>query len=137
MEKNKNAFNLVVIVLVLVTVGCSCNKLAELARNESNSATRPDRPVNTSAVENTGDWDAPSNRKGEYDLTMEMYERLKVGMPRAEAEAILGGKGTEMSSSKGGGMSFSVNKWDGDQFRSIILSFKNDKIMTKSQVGLK
>jgi hypothetical protein len=58
-------------------------------------------------------------------------------MPRSEVESILGGKGTEISSSTGGGMRFSVNKWEGEKFKSIILSFKNDKIMTKSQVGLK
>ncbi len=67
---------------------------------------------------------------------MEKYNQIKVGMARSEVESILGGKGTEISSSTGGGMRFSVNKWQGDNFRSIILSFRNDKVNTKSQVGL-
>ena len=75
--------------------------------------------------------------KGDYDVTMAKYNQLRIGQSREEVEAILGGKGTEISSSTGGGMSFSVNKWDGDNFKSIILSFKNEKIMSKSQVGLK
>ncbi len=58
-------------------------------------------------------------------------------MARAEVENTLGGKGTEISSSMGGGVKFSVNKWEGERFQSIILSFRNDKVMTKSQVGLK
>lgn len=68
---------------------------------------------------------------------MEKYNRLKVGMPRSEVENTLGGKGTEISSSVGGGVRFSVNKWEGEKFQSIILSFRNDKVMSKSQVGLK
>lgn len=67
---------------------------------------------------------------------MDNYNRLKTGMPRAEVENILGGKGSEVSSSSGGGMRFSVNKWEGENFRSIILTFRNDKIMSKLQVGL-
>jgi len=74
---------------------------------------------------------------GEYEVSMEKYNKLKIGMGRSEVESILGGKGTEISSSTGGGMSFSVNKWEGDNFQSIILSFKDEKIMSKSQVGLK
>lgn len=58
-------------------------------------------------------------------------------MPRADVENTLGGKGTEISSSTGGGVRFSVNKWEGEGFQSIILSFRNDKVMSKSQVGLK
>jgi hypothetical protein len=68
---------------------------------------------------------------------MAKYNQLSVGQARSEVERILGGKGEEISRSKGGGVSFSVNKWEGDDFKSIILSFKNDKIMSKSQVGLK
>lgn len=68
---------------------------------------------------------------------MEKYNKIKVGMPRPDVENTLGGKGTEISSSVGGGVRFSVNKWEGDKFKSIILSFRNDKVMSKSQVGLK
>ena len=58
-------------------------------------------------------------------------------MPKADVERILGGPGTEVSTSSGGGMTFSVYKWSGDDYTSVILTFKNDKIMSKSQVGLK
>ena len=68
---------------------------------------------------------------------MDKYDQIKIGSPRSDIERILGGKGTEISSSKGGSMSFSVNKWEGEKYKSIILSFKNDKVMSKSQVGLK
>jgi hypothetical protein len=74
---------------------------------------------------------------GDYVLTMAKYEQIKTGTPRSQVEEILGGKGTEVSSSSGGGLTFTVNKWEGDNFKSIILTFKNDKVMTKSQVGLK
>lgn len=68
---------------------------------------------------------------------MDEYNQLSIGQARSDVQRILGGKGTEISSSVGGGVRFSVNKWEGEKFKSIILSFRNDKIMTKSQVGLK
>ena len=54
-----------------------------------------------------------SSTEDEYDISMAKYNQLSIGMARSEVERILGGKGTEISSSTGGGMSFSVNKWEG------------------------
>ena len=124
----KNLANLGLIGVILIVLGCNCgDKLKELA-NKDKSTPRPSPSSSNST--------SPVTRKGDYELSMDQYNRLKVGMARSEAESILGGKGSEISSSSGGGMRFSVNKWEGDNFRSIILSFRNDKIMTKSQVGL-
>ena len=74
--------------------------------------------------------------ESESYLTLENYNRLKIDMNRSEVENILGGKGVEISSSSAAGMRFSVDKWEGDNFKSIILTFKNDKIMSKIQYGL-
>ena len=69
---------------------------------------------------------------------MENFNKLYTGMPRSEVERILGGGGIEVAPPSGAaGTRFSVLKWEGDNYKSIILSFENDKIMTKSQVGLK
>lgn len=73
----------------------------------------------------------------EYDLTLEQYNRISIGMRRSEVEKLLGGQGTEISSTTGGGMSFTVDQWEGENYKSIILSFQNDKVVSKSQVGLK
>ncbi len=125
----KNAFGLVFSILLLVVVGCSCpGKLAELGKKKENTPPPSSTPYSPSST--------PVN-KGEYDISMDKYQQIKIGTSRADVERILGGKGTEISSSTGGGMSFSVNKWEGDRYKSIILSFKNDKVMSKSQVGLK
>ncbi|MBK9216093.1 MAG: hypothetical protein IPM59_10930 [Chloracidobacterium sp.] len=124
----KHLGNLGLVSVLLVALGCNCgDKLKELA-NKDDSTPRP--------TSSPGSINAPVSKKGEYELTMDKYNQLKVGMARSEVESILGGKGTEISSSKGGGMRFSVNKWEGDNFKSIILSFRNDKIMTRAQVGL-
>ncbi len=125
----KNLANLALVAVLLFVLGCNCSdKLKELA-NKDDSTPRPtSSPTSNSAP--------PVIKKGEYELSMEKYNQIKVGMARSEVESILGGKGTEISSTTGGGMRFSVNKWQGDNFRSIILSFRNDKVNTKSQVGL-
>lgn len=127
----KNSLNLCLICLLFVVLACSCpTKLKELA-NKEDSPTPRGTPSTTSTPATS-----PST-KGEYELSMDKYNKIKIGMARSEVENTLGGKGTEISSSKGGTMTFSVNKWEGAGYTSIILSFKNDKVMTKSQVGLK
>ena len=125
----KNSLNLCIAILIFVVLGCSCPKLSELANNKKSSPTPIPSytPSSTSLPSTTGD----------YDVTMDKYDQIKIGSPRSDVERILGGKGTEISNSVGGGVRFSVNKWEGEQYKSIILSFKNDKVMSKSQVGLK
>ncbi len=125
----KNSINLAAAILFLVVLGCSCPRLGKKAE------PAPDSPVPSSNSTPTATRTPTSGRVS--SLTMEKYNKLKVNMPKSEVDRILGDTGTEVSSSRGGGVSFSVYKWSGENYTSIILSFKNDKIMTKSQVGLK
>ncbi|MBL8182506.1 MAG: hypothetical protein JNL64_12945 [Blastocatellia bacterium] len=126
----KNTANIAIVILFLTVLGCSCPNLKNLTEKKSDASPTPP-PANTISTPSI------TKNKGEYDVTMAKYEKIKVGTPRAEVESILGGKGEEISNTTGGGVRFSVNKWQGDNFAAIILSFKNDKVMTRQQVGLK
>ncbi len=128
----RNTSSLAIVILLLAVIGCSCPKLAERLKKSSD-----DQPTTTQTQPHTQPTVTSSDTEGEYDVTMAKYEKIKIGTPRAEVERILGGKGTEISSSTGGGIRFSVNKWEGENFASIILTFRNDKVMTRSQVALK
>ena len=109
-----------------------------LGANRSGSSTPRPSASSSSSPSPTGSSSPDvATRKGQYAPTMDQYNRLSIGMARSDAEKLLGGKGTEISSSTGGGVNFSVNQWEGENFHSIILTFKDDKIMSKSQVGLK
>lgn len=126
----KNSLNISIILVLLVVLGCSCpSKLKEIADGgKTPTPTTSSTPVHSST---------PIVKKGEYDVTMDKYNQISIGTKREDVERILGGKGTEVSNTMGGGVRFSVNKWEGDNFKSIILTFRNDKVMTRSQVGLK
>jgi hypothetical protein len=124
----KNSLNLSLIILLFVVLGCSCPKLSELA----NKGNQP--PPRTSSPETT-DTDTPS-KKGEYEVTMAKYEQVKIGMKKADVEKIFGGKGEEYYSGKGGGVSFTSVKWVGEKFKTVLVSFRDDKVTSKSQVGL-
>lgn len=127
----KNSLNFIIAILIFVVIGCSCPKLSDLAKKDKGSSPTP-APFSTPSSNTT-----TTIKKGEYDVTMEKYNQISIGTKRDDVERILGGKGTEISNTVGGGVRFSVNKWEGDNFASVILSFKNDKVMTKSQVALK
>ena len=129
----RNPINLVLIVLVLAVLGCSCPRLEDLTKGRSS----PSSPRSSNTAE-AGTEDKPvSEPSSGGQLTMEQFRQLKDKMPKSEVERILGGPGTEVSSSSGGGMTFSVYKWEGEDYKTVIVSFQDDKVISKSQVGLK
>ena len=130
----KNSINLCLIILFLLALGCSCPKLSDLA-NKGGSASPTPSSSSTPASNPTPS--TTTNKKGEYDLTLAKFNQLKDKMPKDDVDRILGGPGNEISKSTGGGVTFSVFKWQGSNSTSVIISFREDRIMTKYQVGLK
>lgn len=129
----KNLANLAAVIALLLVMGCGCQNLRKLTGKSDPPPPPPPAPPSNSRT-------SPTRTPGggsTSSLTMAKFVQLKVGMPRDEVERILGGPGEEISSTSGGGVDFSVNKWSGENYTSIILSFKANKIMSKSQVGLK
>ncbi len=134
----KNALNLSLSILFLVVLGCSCpQKLKELANKESSPTPAPRSSPFSTTKPDVDSTPTRSGKTGNYDLTIDKFNKINIGTSRSDVESLLGGKGTEISNSVGGGVRFTVNKWEGDNYKTIILSFRNDKVMTKSQVGLK
>jgi hypothetical protein len=128
----KNLFNVGFIVLVLVVLGCNCKQIQELANESKN--TPPPSVSNTSTVPTTTNSPASTSSAG---ISMEKYNQIKNDMKKSEVEKIIGSAGEEISSSSGGGFTFSTFKWSGENFATIIISYKDDKVMSKSQYGLK
>lgn len=126
----KNSINLCFVLLGLIALGCNCgDRLKELSKRDGPSTNRS-TPTTASSPE------SQSATKADYDVTMDKYERVKVGMKRSDVENVMGGKGTEYYSGKGGGVSFVSVKWVGEKFKTVLVSFRNDKVTSKSQVGL-
>jgi hypothetical protein len=92
---------------------------------ETSKSTKSDQP------DESDNSDKPDSR-----LTMENYRRIKMGMTRAQVEEILGGKGKQISSSSGGGLTFTVDQWEGKDYDTIIVTFQNDKVQYMTQSGL-
>ena len=130
----KNSLNFVVAILIFVVLGCACPRLDKLTGGGPPPAPDPPpgRPTNSTSPGNRST--VPANADG---LTMAKYNQLKNEMSKSEVERILGGPGEEVSSSTGGGVTFSVYKWSGENYTSVIVTFRDNKLMTKAQVGLK
>lgn len=126
---------LLVIVLLLLLCGGGIGGLLllGLSKTDMNFNVDPStpRPFATQSAS-----PSETEEKSTSGLTLEKYNRLKTGMPRSEVRSILGGKGNELSSSTGGGYSFAVEQWTGEDFDSIIVTFQNDKLQEKYQIGL-
>jgi hypothetical protein len=127
----KNSINLVAAILFFIVLGCGCPRLDNLAKKEPPPAPPP--PTN-------GGYNATNTSRtpgSASSLTMSKYNELKNNMTKTDVERLLGGPGEEVSSSSGGGYTYSVYKWSGENFAMIIVTFQNDKLQHKSQFGLK
>lgn len=129
----KNLLNLGFIALLFVVLGCSCPFLKDLKLDEKEDAPKP---VATPFVANTATPKAKSSDKT-ASLTMNDYNQLKNGMSKSEVEKILGGEGEQVSSSEIGKYKIETYKWQGENFSFIIITFRNDKVFSKSQANLK
>lgn len=133
----KNLYNLGFIALLFVVLGCSCGKLAEIGQRGNNTPPPPPSLSNSSSNSTTTTAPPTNAPAGDTTLTMDKYNQIKNDMPKADVERILGSGGEEVSSTGGSGFTFATYKWTGENFATIIISYKNDKVMSKSQFGLK
>lgn len=125
----KNKYNLGFVALILVVLGCSCPKLDELKQGGTSSS-----PSSTPNVPTTTTTPATKANAG---LSMDKYNQLKNGMSYKEAVEVMGSEGEEMSSSEFGKYKTVSYKWSGDNFQFVFAVFQNDKMLSKSQSGLK
>lgn len=132
----KNLYNIGFVFLLLVVLSCNCqNRLQELAeQGKTPASSTPATNSSPAGTTNTATTSSPSTSGS--GLSMDKYNQIKNGMSRSEVENIIG-KGTELSSSSGGGYTFSSYQWKGEDYSSIVITFQNDKVMSKSQYGLK
>lgn len=129
----KNLFNIGFVVMILVVLGCNCQKLQELA-NEGKS-TPSSTPVTTSSpASNTGGSTTSSSNSG---LTLDKYNQIKNGMSYQEVKDIIGREGTETMSSGEGKYKVESYKWEGDDYQFISVVFTGGKVQSKVQANLK
>ena len=128
----KNSFSLVFVALTLVVLGCSCPNLKNF--NFDNKGTSSNTtPATNNSIEPIV---SPTSNKTST-ISLAKYNQIKNGMNYQETVNILGGEGTEVSSSEVGKYKTATYKWDGENYSYIILTFQNDKLMFKTQGSLK
>ncbi len=131
----KNLLNLGFVVLLLVVLGCNCQKkLQDIADQSKSPSPTPATSSNTSSSPTTSSTPSTSTLA---DLTKAKYDQLKNGMTYQEVVDILGKEGEETSSSEVGKTKIRTMKWQGEKYAYIFVNFTNDKMSFKSQANLK
>jgi hypothetical protein len=129
----KNLYNLGFIALLLVVLGCNCQKLQELA-NEGKTPP-PSTPSTSSSPSGTSTPASTDAKK--TGLTMDKYNQIKNGMTYDEVKNIMGSEGTQTMSSGEGKYKVESYKWEGDDYKYIQIVFMGDKVSSKVQANLK
>lgn len=128
----KNLYNIGFVVLLLVVMGCNCQRLQEMA-NEGKS-TPATTPVTTSSPSTTT---SPGSSDKKTGLTLEKYNQIKNGMSYKEVVDIMGGEGQQQSSSGEGKYKVETYKWEGEDYQFISVVFMGEKVYSKVQANVK
>jgi hypothetical protein len=132
----KNLYNFGFVVLLLVVLGCNCQRLREITEEGKTSPSSTPYVSNTSSspTSSSSPSSSPSSSGG---LTLAKYNQIKDGMSLKEVNDLLGKEGQESSSSKVGSTKIATYKWQGEGYEYIFCNFTNDKLTFKSQANLK
>lgn len=126
----KNLYNIGFVVLILVVLGCNCQRIQEFA-DQSKSTPTTSSPTTSSPSTSPGSTNTGSG------LTMDKYNQIKNGMSYQEVKDILGREGTETMSSGEGKYKVESYKWEGEQYQFISVVFMGGKVNSKVQANLK
>jgi Beta-lactamase inhibitor (BLIP) len=133
----KNLFNLGFVVLLLVVLGCNCQKIQELANQSKTTPSNSPTVANTSSSPTSSSSPSTSSSSSSGGLTKAKYDQLKNGMTYKEVVNVLGKEGEETSSSEVGKTTIRTMKWQGENYAYVFVNFTNDKMTFKSQANLK
>ena len=117
--------------LLFVVLGCSLGGLT--GKKDDAPTPTTDKPTTTSTPESTS---TTSDSGGKANLSMDSFNKVKLGMTYDEVKGIMGSDGNETSSSKVGNNTSKSFKWEGDKFARVSVRFRNDKLVSRSQSGL-
>jgi len=127
----KKSLSLVIAMLLFVVLGCSLGKMF----NKKDDAPTPvtDKPTTSSSPTDTT---TTSNSGGKANLSMDSFNKIRLGMSYDEVKGIIGSDGNETASSKVGNNTSKSYKWQGEKFARVSVRFRNGKLVYRSQSGL-
>ncbi len=79
----------------------------------------------------------PKPKPSDAGLTKANFKKIKTGMSYKEVVEILGEEGDELTKSVAAGQSIATYMWSAGTFSNVTLTFRNDKLISKFQMGLK
>ena len=130
----KNLFNFGFVALILVVLGCNCQKFKDLADQAKQT------PTNTPTVSNTSSSPTSSSsptKSSSGALTKAQFNQLKNGLSYSEVVDILGKEGKELKTTRVGSTKISTYQFSGSDNSFIFCNFTNDKMSFKSDANLK
>jgi hypothetical protein len=110
---------------------------------DSGSSSSKKSGASESTASESGKTQAASTKpKKKAVATMDKYNQIQNNMSYAQVKAIMGFDGTEQGSSNAsaGGITMEVKiyDWEGEDLgANMTVSFQNDKVISKAQIGLK
>jgi len=87
-------------------------------------------------VKGTGSTPVTADADQQGSVTRAQFDQIDIGMAKSDVQRIMGSPGDEYYRGKGGDTTFLLLRWADKKYRTILVNFENDKVTSKSQVGL-
>lgn len=124
--------------MILVAIGCNFGRLT--GRDIEVPTPVPDTATNSNLAANAGrnDGENPANdSEGSSEtVTLEKFNRIRLGMSYDEVKEIIGSEGKQSSSTKGRNYETASYEWKGEKFARITARFTNGSLTYKFQSGI-
>ena len=128
----KNLYNFGFVALLLVVLGCNCQRFQELSGpNKTPTGSTPSISISPSTTS------SPASTDKKSGLTLDKFNQIKNGMTYKEVIDIMGSEGAQIASSGEGKYKVESYKWDGENFQYVLVTFMGEKMYSKNQNGLK
>ncbi len=129
----KKSISLVLATLLFVVLGCN------FGSSDTKEETAPTPAADTTSSDNTGSSssDSSSSSSGEKaDLSMDKFNKIELEMDYDKVKEIMGSEGDKTSETKNKSYESQSYEWKGDKFARIRTSFRDGKLVSKSQSGI-
>jgi len=130
----KKSLSLVLAMLAFVVLGCSA--LGGLTGQKDDAPTPVPDTQSTPTDTTTSTPSTTSDSAGKANLSMEIFNKINLGMSYDDVKGIVGSDGDNTASSKSGSYESKTYQWKGERFARISARFRNGKLVYKYQGGI-
>ncbi len=123
------------LVVAFVAAAVAIGGLAACG-GSSDSGSKSESTASNSSSSKSSDSKTSSSSTDSTKIDADKFKQIQNGMTYDQVKQIIGSDGTEQSTTEVSGITTKIYEWESDGFGAATVTFENDKVVNKTQVGV-